>query len=401
MSRTVTAALSYISFRLVIFFLGNSGADWGNIKYGKDTRYALQRLLDAGSALDLPSGIQDDLAAEAFHGMVNQSHAKSTWQRYATAWNTFCKFELHYDTSFSWPLTKGCWRLFATYCITVKKLRPSSTKAYMSGLKFIHHIKDVPCLDPFKDELLNFALKGAENAAFSDPPPPSTRRIVSFPLLRIIGDRIATTEWSNMAKQVVWAACTVAFFTSARLGELLASSAQSHDPTADLTWADVDFNTEDSILIRLKCAKSGDTQGEFLDVFPFRGYDCCPVAALRLLRDMQMDAGIYSPSNPVFRFSNGKNLTTGHLNNILSALLPDFCVPGEDSISCHSFRAGIPSTLALFPDLAKTDDIKGWGRWHSDCFNRYTRLRHDQKKAIFDKISAAILIASQPDFRAA
>jgi hypothetical protein len=51
--------------------------------------------------------------------------------------------------------------------------------------------------------------------------------------------------------------------------------------------------------------------------------------------------------------------------------------------------------------LAKTDDIKGWGRWHSDCFNRYTRLRHDQKKAIFDKISAAILIASQPDFRAA
>jgi hypothetical protein len=107
-----------------------------------------------------------------------------------------------------------------------------------------------------------------------------------------------------MAKQVVWAACTVAFFTSARLGEL-------------------------------------------------------------------------------------------------SALLPDFCVPGEDSISCHSFRAGIPSTLALFPDLAKTDDIKGWGRWHSDCFNRYTRLHHDQKKAIFDKITAAILTASQPDFRAA
>jgi hypothetical protein len=112
---------------------------------------------------------------------------------------------------------------------------------------------------------------------------------------------------------------------------------------------------------------------------------------------MQTEAEMYSP----FRFSNGKNLTTGHLNNILSALLPDFCVPGEDSISCHSFRAGIPSTLALFPDLAKTDDIKGWGRWHSDCFNRYTRLRHDQKKAIFDKISAAILIASQPDFRAA
>jgi hypothetical protein len=80
-SMTATAVYFYTSFRLTIFFLGNSGADWGSIKYGKDTRYTLQRLLDAGSALDLPSRIQDDLAAEAFHGMVNQSHAKSTWQR--------------------------------------------------------------------------------------------------------------------------------------------------------------------------------------------------------------------------------------------------------------------------------------------------------------------------------
>jgi len=331
------------------------------------------------------------LAEEALREYVHGYIAKSTWQKYSSGWNAFCAFELYYETSFSWPLSKSCWRLFVIWCLSVRKLQPSSTKTYISAVKFVHCIKDVQCFDALEDPIVKMCPKGATNLAFSPPPRPSTRRVVQLPLLLIIGDRIRRTSWSPLTKQVVWTACTVAFFSSARLGKLLASGAHKHDPTANLLWSDIRFPTEDSVLIRLKCAKSGDLQGEFLDLFPFTGFNCCPVASVHTLLQMQQEAGTYSPDLPVFRFASGKNLTSCQFNGILSALLSDLCAPGADTITCHSFRAGIPSTLAMFPDLANCDDIKGWGRWHSECYNRYTRLRHDQKRAIFGKISAALL----------
>jgi hypothetical protein len=189
---------------------------------------------------------------------------------------------------------------------------------------------------------------------------------------------------------VIWTACTTAFFPSARLGELLSSSDQSHDPTSDLTWADVKFTSETSVLLRLKNSKTGDIQGDFLDIFPFQGFNCCPVASLRMLHAMQAQQELNLPHLPVFRFSSGKNLTPSQLNSVLAQLLQDICSPGTNTITCHSFRAGIPTALSLHPEIASSDDIKGWGRWNSECYNRYTRLRHDQKRAIFDKISAAI-----------
>jgi len=97
----------------------------------------------------------------------------------------------------------------------------------------------------------------------------------------------------------------------------------------------------------------------------------------------------------VFRFSSGKNLTCSVLNKTLADLLPDFCSPGLDSVTCHSFRAGIPSILAMFPDLVSSDQIKGWGRWQSDCYMLYTRLSLLEKEQIFGKIKQALVAAAK------
>jgi hypothetical protein len=37
-----------------------------------------------------------------------------------------------------------------------------------------------------------------------------------------------------------------------------------------------------------------------------------------------------------------------------------------------------------------SDDVKGWGRWSSDAYQRYTRLKVDQKRSIFEKIITAL-----------
>jgi hypothetical protein len=73
--------------------------DWQKIKYSNATRFGLQRLLDAGAALDLPPSCVNSLTAEAFRSLINMSLAKSTWQKYTSGWNAFCEFEVYHDTS--------------------------------------------------------------------------------------------------------------------------------------------------------------------------------------------------------------------------------------------------------------------------------------------------------------
>jgi len=99
---------------------------------------------------------------------------------------------------------------------------------------------------------------------------------------------------------------------------------------------------------------------------------------------------------PVFRFPSGAFLTTAHLNKVLATLLQNECTPGRDSISCHSFRAGIPSTVSMFPELASSDLIKGWGRWKSECYTLYTRLQLPQRANIFSKIAVALRSVQPP-----
>ena len=115
-----------------------------------------------------------------------------------------------------------------------------------------------------------------------------------------------------------------------------------------------------------------------------------PLEVLSLHREFQLKAGLAAPDGPVVRLASGKNLTPHLLNSLLRSLLSSIIDYSKESISCHSFRAGIASTLNRFPDLATDEDIKGWGRWDSSCYSKYARLQLDKKRAIFSKIVSAL-----------
>ena len=320
---------------------------------------------------------------------VNAALAQATWAKYKSGWHAFCEFEEATQSANRWPLSAVSVREFTTWCLAVKKLQPASVRTYLSALKLVHTLKGFSDAPGLKDKTVELILIGAKNLAIANPPQPNSRRVVTLPLLKLIGHRIAESDWADLSKQAVWTACAVAFFSSARLGELLARSETDFDPTSDLTWDQVIFTGSESALIKLRIPKSKDCEGETLDLFPFEGA-CCPLEAMRRLSRLQAETGMRSPTLPVFRLANGKNLTVAKLNRILSGLLRDICEKGENSISCHSFRAGIPSALARFPELASSEEVKGWGRWSSDCYKKYARLKVDRKKAIFRKISLAV-----------
>ena len=226
-------------------------------------------------------------------------------------------------------------------------------------------------------------LKGRNNLEIYQAEAKATRKVMSLPLLKLLGHEIAKCDWNKNSKQIVWTAFTMAFFGCFRMGELLAKSEKSYCPEDTLLWKDVKFVGKDHIIIHVKCAKSRRKEGEFVDLFQFEGHKVCPVKALQELKNSSSGLDL---NMPVFRFSNGLCLTIKSVNGLLTMLLEPYLGENSKEISAHSFRAGIPAVLARFPNESNTDEIMGWGRWKSkECYT-YTRLRTEQKRATFFKI---------------
>jgi hypothetical protein len=93
---------------------------------------------------------------------------------------------------------------------------------------------------------------------------------------------------------------------------------------------------------------------------------------------------------PVFTFENGTFLTNQKLNAVIRFFLEKRIGKRAANYSCQSFRGGLPSALASKPSIENDGSIKKWGRWMSDAFERYTRLDHIAKKAIFEKFVNAL-----------
>jgi hypothetical protein len=322
---------------------------------------------------------------------IHASLAAGTWQKYNTGWRAYNAFEAHTRTRFDWPLCKEAIRGFVVFCLQERKLKPSSVKTYLSSLVCLHKLKGFTDFE-IKDSLVDSILRGAGNILLTSANPPSNRRrVATLPTVRHLGHQLSKSGWSESSKQSIWSAALTAFFVSARMGELLSPSESSIDPTSTLTWACVKYiEKENRFILHVRLPKTGSKEGEFLDILPFPDKRICPVSALKRQHRIQCSIGLGRPQDPVFAFSTGRLLTPAGFNSALKVLLADICDYRRDSITGHSFRAGIPSAVARCPDLMSSDDVKNWGRWSSNTYERYQRLKSDEKMAIFAKIIAAL-----------
>lgn len=239
-----------------------------------------------------------------------------------------------------------------------------------------------------EDEIIKILIKGAKNLNPS-PSVPNRRRIVSLPLLQALKEEISRSSWSLYLKSTMWTIFSVAFFASARMGELLSPSRTSFDASSTLRFRDV-IVRELCIMIHIRAPKSGNPKGEFLYLFPFPHKGLCPVGALKTHLLLTSKAG-QPPHLPLFRDDEGYMITVEYVNQALKKLLEYRVDFNNHTISAHSFRAGLPSELQRLPSMLTSDEVKGWSRWNSDCISRYERLDAFQKEKIFGKISSALV----------
>ena len=105
----------------------------------------------------------------------------------------------------------------------------------------------------------------------------------------------------------------------------------------------------------------------------------CPVS---FLAQLKKDAA----PGPVFVLASGKFVTIPLVNKILkqTSLLAD--VPAGAAYSAHSFRAALPTAIALHQSAFSPAEVRAAGRWRSGAVDRYVRCQQTAAESIAARV---------------
>ena len=323
---------------------------------------------------------------EKFKTLVVYSSSNQSWKKHSCAVNLYEEFCNKLKVNCSWPISIERARAFSTWAVTEKKLKCNTVKSYLSSLNVLHDLSNLKHENFNSDKCTKLALRGAENIEKMCSKKTKTKLAMNIHMLKLLGHRICELNWSELSKQVIWTACTVCFFSSCRMGELLTENEYKFNSAKTVTWEQVMFTDEKECTIFVPYSKTRGFEGKFLDIFRLKNSNCCPAAALCKLKKLNVREKVFNKGNPVFSFKSGKGLTKNFMNNLLRILLSDF-TDENHIITGHSFRAGLPSAIASYPEKNKMSDMLEWGGWETkEGFSKYKKQDRAERRALFYKI---------------
>jgi len=174
------------------------------------------------------------------------------------------------------------------------------------------------------------------------------------------------------------------------MGELLVNSNCNIGDRFSFKWKNLLRMKDGGYLLFLPYTKTKGTVGEYTDIFQLPSSAYCPVSAVERFKSMQKELRLYHPDNVVFVHSNGSGMTKSYVNSMLKHLLSDFCDWNEKQVTCKSFRSAIPSLLDI--TNSNSSSLKTWGRWSSNCFEKYTKYTREKKLLMFEKLCSDVLL---------
>ena len=345
----------------------------GSTKYGGQGNVK-QELFDKS---ELPEHVKVKLTSWINHGKAN-----GTWSSYRTAERMALLCQKEIGRKFSWPMTTDDTLTYVYYLVEVRGLRVATVNNYLSGIRQLHVTKG---LQPpkLRDEIVRQALKGRANMEVRERSCKESgsqgRLPMTIALMKLLKEKVRTSDLENSTKLMVWAVSTLLFFGAFRISELVSRHESTYDPDQTLLARDVRRveNEDGGVLeIKLKCPKerkSGDPT--VVDVFEAKG-SLCPIKAFdKWSRKRE------APGNlPLFCHEDGTPLTCRKFNQYLKNLLGKHSNFAGGSISAHSFRAGI--TTILGSKGFSEEEIKLVGRWSSRAFAVYVKGQRTQRAVL-------------------
>ena len=337
----------------------------GSAKYSGKGMYSL----DSFNNINIPESAKITLAK-----LANHSLAESTWSSYRTAAKKLNQFSEQTGIPISFPLNQATTLAFAGW-LSNSGISCSTINTYISGVRQIHLTLG---LEPsqLRTSIVNQVLTGKENLEKIQPISKPTRIPITVKVLKLIKAELKATNFGNPDKLMIWLLCTVAFAGGFRCGELLCKKETEFDPKKDLLNRDmklahirIDSKETASIQIKLKTQKSKKVKADqIIDIYESGG-DICPIRAYKKWAASHKKR---ESSLPAFSWESGKPLTVKQFNKILKALVEEHLAPINGTISPHSFRSGLASTLATLG--LEEHDLMEAGRWSSQAYHRYLKL---------------------------
>ena len=328
--------------------------------------------------------------ARNFWNRVAEGSAKATWDRHHAVKNSFDKFCNSESVSPEFPLKNVTLQNYASWCDTERSLKSSSIKTYLYSLSKLQQLKGHGPIDFQKIPQLKDFLRGVKNLPKTDKNL-RKRKAVSFPMLKLIGNTVNNSDWTDYEKTLTWTAFLICYFGSLRVSEIISEETFVFDVDRTLCWKDVVFGKED-ITLHLRSPKVEHVGGDLICLFSFPVPGLCPVAAMRRLEAKATAVGLCEREKPVFRLESGSCWRRSAFNNTLRSVVERTGVSGEESkVTGHSFRGGIPSLLAAEATPAAETALKEWGRWRSQAFESYTQFHVATRREIFSRITKLLL----------
>lgn len=306
----------------------------------------------------------------ALANLWNSAIAQSTSESYRTGLNCFLRFASLSLVSYAGlpDLTEDLLIYFVTHCHSVLRLRFSTIKLYLCGIRFayLQAGKYSPLADTDQHKLLRLsticrAIRKQQGQATKPRLP------ITYHILQQIVTLLRSGVFSPFLCLMFEAACLVAFYGFLRCGEFTVK--HSFDPAFNLCIGDISFvNHNQSVTIRLKSSKT-DPFRKGVPVILYANSSLCPLTSLR--KYLQSRTRMHhSLQDPLFISDNHVALTRTVFISKLKVLLQTLN-HDHTSYSGHSFRIGAATSAAQahVPDHL----IKTLGRWTSDSYTRYIR----------------------------
>ena len=309
----------------------------------------------------------------------------ATWDTYRTGYHMYLHYLNLVGARFTLPI-QTCYLMgFINFMIYERGVTPKTVNSYMAALKKIHEINGAP-LTGWQDPRVNIQLIGFANFYRTRLEEPMPRRAMTFSMLCLFGNQLATLDLTWLDKQLVWLAALWGFWGAARMSAIIVDK-HGPDEIRLVTYERVRWLGPDHFTVVTALPKNKEKQTENLDLRTFPDERYCPVTQLNKLVDyLERDGREVRQEQAIFLRSSGKMLTMDAMNAILKlALLPLF--PDNGGFwSCHSFRAGLATTMANYPELFSEEEIKAIGRWNSEAFKAYCRTHGITQAGAYQKI---------------
>ena len=306
-----------------------------------------------------------------------------TWKSRMSSFNKLKAFAKDTNSDISWPLNQETRNGFIMWCYARGSVSENTVVKYLTHLNSIQSFLGFKKFENNKN-LSTTLLKGLKNAKNSKNKVKVNKKAVTFKTLKIIKTKLKNEFGKSFIFYTYWTACCIAFFRCFRLGEILSKNPHVFDNKFELMWKDVKIHKK-SISINVKSPKSTPRHADKIYLFNFKFKKLCPVRSMKKLKKLQLSNELFSKDFPVFRLEQHTFLTQKDINRFLKSSFKNSYIRG------HSFRAGIPTTIANFPDIANDNHIMGWGRWRSKKFSTYQKAKKNQKRWVFRKIEKALL----------